>query len=517
MIKTTIGSILASKVNADNDKRIYFIRDNNIPIYVGQSVDVCGRIKTHCGFGRTPPDRLGAFIHINHPSSSKWQVDLLSLDECELIARHYFTKNTVFDVDIIEQSLILHFGPCLNLFHNQNNPNRKPIPEKYINNCMPEQLNNFDSNKKNNQENAYQDENARIAPFKKGLKSQSGNNNVFQNYRQNLSENTVKSQNRSLRIFQDYLVGIKFVKSNEKQFTNQFDGIKEILTEPSGWENISSEIIENFIEWLLNRGYAISSINLVITHIRKYATLAFQGGVIVKSNWEQIKRIKNICREKAKVIEKERDNKLIPPTKNLRYQVGRRKIKRSIKITEEKAKMLKSFPSDCAIGRRTNLIMCLLLDQGMKSKDIACLRSELVDIDLGFFYLERSNMGKQSYKMTNDTFNAIQKVFEYYDVNVPGPLIVRSNRIIINSKAYQQPISKRSFWYVINKIGKSVGLDNLTENDCRVYWVSKAVRSGSSMLDLQRAGGWTNIQSVLHHLYEIESNEDNQNDIQDPD
>ena len=516
MVKTTVGDILASKVNASSDKLIYFIRDNNFPIYVGQSFDVCMRIKTHCGFGSGnygTPDMLGEFIHINYPASSKWQVDLLSLDECELISRQYFTEKTIFDVDIVEQALILHFGPCLNLFHNQNNPNIMPIPEKYNKNCIPEQFNNLDSDKKKNKENAYRDKNSSIEPLKEGLKLQTNNNNIFQNYRQNLSKNTINSQKRSLNIFQDYLGDIGFAKSNDKQF----DDIKEILTEPSGWRIISREIIEKFVEWLLNRGFAISSINLIITHIRKYAKLAFQDGVIAKGIWEQIKEIKNIYGERAEIFEKERENKYIPSPKNPSHRVGRRKIQRSINITEEKAKKLKSFPSDNEFGRRANLIMCLLLDQGLKSKDLDCLRYELVDMDLKVFYLERSNRGKQPHLMTNDTFKAFQKIFEYHDVDVPGHLFFRTGQMWHISKDPQQPLNKRSFYWVINQIGKSVGLDNLNEVDCRVYWVSKAVRSGSDIFDLQRSGGWTNIKSVLRHLYEIESTEGNQEDIQDSD
>ncbi len=482
---------------------------------MGQSVDVCGRIKAHCGFGTTPPDLLGEFIHTNYPASSKWKVDLLSLDECELIARHYFPETIVFDVDIIEQALIVHFGPCFNMFHNTNNPNRMPIPEKYNKSCIPEKINNSDLFKKNNQEKAYRGENARISPTKKSLKSLSSNKNIFQNYRKNLSQNTITSQKASLNIFQDYLVDKKFVKSDKKQFSNQSVYIKEIFTLPSFWKNISGEIIENFIEWLLDKGYAVSSINVKISHIRKYANLAYQVGVIPIGNWERIKEINNISKEKAKIIEKKRDNELILSPKNLKHKVGKRNIIRSIKITEEKARMLKSFPSDNAMGRRNNLIMCLLLDHGLKSQDIACLKSELVDIDLGVFYLDRTNKSKQTHKMTSDTFDAIKKVFDFYDINIPGPLIVRRKRIKTDSKFYQKPLSRSSFWCVINAIGESAGVDNLTEKDCRVYWVSKSVRSGSSLYNLQRSGGWNSIQSVLSHFYEIESVDDNQEDIQD--
>ena len=513
MLKTTIGDILASKVNAGDDKRIYFIRDDNIPIYVGQSVDVCERIKMHCGFGSSrTPDLLGEFIHINYPASSKWQVDLLSLDECELIARGYFTENTIFNIDIIEQALILHFGPCLNMFHNQNNPNRKPIPDKYNKNYIPEQINKFDSKKTINQENIYQNENSRNALSIKSLTLMSDNKNIFQNYRQKLSQNTINTHNRSLGVFRDFLFEMESLNSDKKQSTSQIDVYKDISTDPSAWKDITNEIIENFIEWLLRRGFAISSVNLIIIHIRKYANLAFQSGVIDKGNWERIKEIKNINGEKAKAIEKQRANEIIPIPKNPSWKVGSRKIKRSIKITEEKARLLKSFPTDYVIDRRTNLIMCLLLDQGLKSKDIVCLKSELVDLDLGVFHIERSNKGKQSYEMTDDTYNAFNKVFEYHDINVPGPLIVRllgSKRIKINSKFHQQPIGKRSLYWVINEIGKSVGLNNLTENDCRIYWVNKAMRSGLDLFNIKRTGGWNNIQSVLHHLYEIESTEDN--------
>jgi len=131
MIKTTIGAILANEVIAEYDKQIYLIRDSALNLYVGQAVKVCARIREHCGIGskRFRSDHLGDFIFNNRPASLGWQVDLLTLDECELTARRIFPNLSQFDSDIIEQALIIDLGPCLNTFHNQNNPNRKPIPD----------------------------------------------------------------------------------------------------------------------------------------------------------------------------------------------------------------------------------------------------------------------------------------------------------------------------------------------------------------------------------------------------
>lgn len=496
LIKTTVGAILAKEVDAGEDKKIYLIRDGSLPIYVGQSVGVCERITGHCGLGPRlfQPDQLGNFILNNRPASLKWQVDLLTLDECELTARRYFPNNSRFDIDIIEQALIIDLGPCLNTFHNQSNPNRKPIPEAY-------KLHN-----KRNDEIPTRKIVSRVDPISKSnstepLVVKDVNLDVFDNYRQNLASHTISTQMRILNHFQNYLIESEWDKPVKgRNFSSPSIPI-HISHYSDAWRNVTAEIVMGFRVWLLNRGYAITTVNLNLVIIIKYASLAFQNEMISENEWKQISNIKSYYGGKAKKVDAERENQNTPTQLGRRGREG--KIAPSITINEEIAIKLKSFSSDNTTERRANLVMCLLLDQGLRAKDIADLQVDQIDINLGVFYLTRPNRGKQTHNLTSDTLNALKKAFEYQDISLSGPVVWR----ILKGKPSNNAIKQYSLHFVIRDIGRLAGIDNLTMSDCRSYWAKTAIKSGVSLLDLQIAGGWNDIHSVLRNIQKSDSDD----------
>jgi len=71
---------------------------------------------------------MGRLVDCNAPQSYDWQVDLLTLAECEpLIRRHYpMFKN--WDVSVAEQALIQKHRPCLNV---QWNHAPQALPQRY--------------------------------------------------------------------------------------------------------------------------------------------------------------------------------------------------------------------------------------------------------------------------------------------------------------------------------------------------------------------------------------------------
>jgi integrase len=486
MIKTTIGAILANEVVAEYDKQIYLIRDGALPLYVGQAVKVCARIKEHCGIGskRFRSDHLGDFIFNNRPASLGWQVDLLTLDECELTARRNFPNLSQFDSDIIEQALIIDLGPCLNTFHNQNNPNRKPIPDVYNNRIISGKINSSSNNDSSNSKTGSQIDAIDNFDVPKPSTSQGVNSNAFSNYRQHLSPGTIQSQNYFLGLFYEFIINRELDKLSKNQKSHPSSISMGLSINPEAWKNISAKDLIGFLEWSIGKGYTISTLNLIISHLKKYALLAFQSGVISDSEWERISNIKNYYGQKAKKIDTERGNQNIP------IRVGKNYSLKG--ITEEQAIMLKSFPSDYPTGRRANLVMCLFLDHGLRPEDIANLQTEQIDINSGVFSFLRPKMGKQIHKLSPDTLGALQKVFEYHDVNVPGPLVLW----ILKGVILQKAIKPRGLPHLVRRIGQMGGVENLTVRNCRAYWMKKMIESGSDIHEIQMSGGWTYMQSL---------------------
>ena len=494
MIKTTVGAILAEEVDAGNDERIYIIRDNDLPIYIGQAMYVCERITDHSGLGPRifQPDQLGNFILNNQPDSLRWHVDLLTLDECELTARLYFPSYSSFDIDIIEQTLIIAFGPCLNIFHNQNNPNRKPIPNKYQDCDISKQSKNW------NKDDFLANRNdSQVEAIKSNIDHTLGhkpvNKNAFIEYRQRLSPNTIRSLRESLAIFQEYVNNVEINTSNTKASLN-------IADDPNVWKSITAEIINKFVKWLIAQGFAISTVNLRISFIKKYATIAFQAGTLPEDEWKRISGIRNYYGGKANKINVERTKQNIPTRR-----VGHKTSQELIEITDQQAQDLKSFSEDSPDGRRANLIMCLLLDQGLQPRDVYKLQAEHFDLVSSVFTLERSNMERQTLKLTPDSLRALKCVFDNHDIDTIGPLGFRIRRNGETIQTIQQSIRPPALRYHVHNVGKSIGIGNLTAQHCRFYWAKKAIESGTNVFDLQTTGGWINIQSVMQIVKKVKN------------
>jgi hypothetical protein len=50
------------------------------------------------------------------------------------------------------------------------------------------------------------------------------------------------------------------------------------LTTPAAWQSITYGLIETFVRWQLQQGYAIGSINVWLATIKKYCALATKAG-----------------------------------------------------------------------------------------------------------------------------------------------------------------------------------------------------------------------------------------------
>jgi hypothetical protein len=75
-----------------------------------------------------PVDRLGKLILDNAPSSNGWEVDLLSLEDCEPIVREVTPLYKRLDTARAVFCLTTYYRPCL---VEKDNPNPSPLPERY--------------------------------------------------------------------------------------------------------------------------------------------------------------------------------------------------------------------------------------------------------------------------------------------------------------------------------------------------------------------------------------------------
>lgn len=108
---------------------IYVFRDQDFVLYVGKTEqNIIDRLEDHLGLSYRPGSLVGQLVDDNAPESHKWQIDLLTSDDCRSIVAKHFPSAQSVDVLTIERAVIMEFRPPLN---RQSNPNARPLPPRY--------------------------------------------------------------------------------------------------------------------------------------------------------------------------------------------------------------------------------------------------------------------------------------------------------------------------------------------------------------------------------------------------
>jgi hypothetical protein len=130
MITITVWNLLNKDLLFEEHYCIYIFRDNDTILYIGMSKhDIANRLLAHINRGSWPAKGpLWDLLYYNAPECYNWQIDLLTLDDCDNVVKEQFPDIITYDVERAERAMILHYCPCLNV---ENNPNGKRLPAYY--------------------------------------------------------------------------------------------------------------------------------------------------------------------------------------------------------------------------------------------------------------------------------------------------------------------------------------------------------------------------------------------------
>jgi predicted GIY-YIG superfamily endonuclease len=134
MVRLTVRDFLQGKADKVAISGIYVVRDEECVLYVGRSKDVVTRLYNH--IEKWASHQLGDVIRINAPQSLSWQIELMEPEECRDIVKsigyqRYEDTELTIDIELAEQSLIMHYHPCLNISNNVNPGRLHPHIKRY--------------------------------------------------------------------------------------------------------------------------------------------------------------------------------------------------------------------------------------------------------------------------------------------------------------------------------------------------------------------------------------------------
>lgn len=300
--------------------------------------------------------------------------------------------------------------------------------------------------------------------------------NIFGRFLARKSENTRAAMLGDLEAFRAYLLDVGVPGVEDCPFAD----------DPQCWAGVTFGLVEAFVEWQLQQGYATSTVNRRLSTVKQFCKLAGKAGAIDRNEMLLISTVTGYSGREAKERDKQRSENNVPT----RIERPGAKKAEHVAITKDQAKQLKTQP-DTPQGRRDALLMCLLLDHGLRVSEVAGLEVNNFNLKTGEFTFYRPKVDReQTHKMTADTLRSVREWIGSGDSPAMGPLLRGSRK---GGKLTDAGMSERAITARVKALGESIGIDRLSAHDCRHYWATDAARNGTDPLRLQEAGGWSSL------------------------
>ncbi len=316
---------------------------------------------------------------------------------------------------------------------------------------------------------------------------------AFDEYRANRPAQTLRAQQTDLANFAHFLthVGISDAPSADS-----------LQSDPTAWQGITHGLVLAYREWLMAAGYAIATVNRRLATVKSSAQLALMSGSgepehhnQSTNELEKIKAVRGFGHKNGRNRDAKRSEN------GTATRVGAKKAYKAVSLNLAQAKALKTQPATPQ-GRRDALLLCLLLDHGLRCGEVAALDVNDFDARAGTLTFYRPKVDKrQIHKLTSDTLLALRDWIDSGDAPKQGRILRGSRK---GGALTHTGMSERAITGRVRELGQSLGIDNLSAHDCRHYWATRATQLGTHPRALQQAGGWNSPAMVMRYVDESE-------------
>ncbi|MFV9506510.1 MAG: tyrosine-type recombinase/integrase [Oscillochloridaceae bacterium umkhey_bin13] len=300
--------------------------------------------------------------------------------------------------------------------------------------------------------------------------------NAFADYRSRLDTDTLRRQEADLALFAQFLEDVQAIPPGSAAALGA-----RLPTQPQVWANVTHGLISAFLRWQLQQGYAVGSINVRLSTVRRYCGLAYSAGVLSAEALALIRTVRGYSGRQARSLDRQRQQQATPT------RVGAKKPAARV-LTSAQVQQLKQQP-DTPQGRRDALVICLLADLGLRVGELASLQVGSLDGEAGTltFYREKVHL-TQTHRLPGDTLAAAQ-AYLANDALASGQLLRGSRK---NGELWKD-MSIRAIRERVALLGERIGISDLAPHDLRHTWATRAARGKSDPFALRDAGGWSSL------------------------
>lgn len=347
------------------------------------------------------------------------------------------------------------------------------------------------------------------------IANKAAGNAIFSRYLSQKSTNTLKRHTRDLELFAEYLLDIGVMPEHGADFQ----------TNPNAWRGVTWGIVEGFIAWQLQEGYATTTVNARLSTVKVYAQMAAKAGAIPQAEGMLIQAVKGFSRSGAANVDAQRQQTRINRVTYAYKQKGRSQsvvvTRRSTKkrhpviLTPPDADLLRQVRNGSPQAVRDALLMSLLLDHGLRASEMALLTVSDIDLHRGSIRFYRPKVKGTvhewtTHKLTDAAFTVCQEYLNnYYPPTLlpDGPLILATTRLKRNGEGGQLlakgmnrvRLSERVAW-----LGQQIGLPKLSAHDCRHFCATQMAQLGYGVDELMAWFGWTSSQTAVRYIAAVE-------------
>lgn len=306
---------------------------------------------------------------------------------------------------------------------------------------------------------------------------------VFMDYQSRKAKNTLRRQVNDLALLAEYLsaAGLR---------------VGDFTADPESWRGITWGLVEGFARWQLQEGYAVPSVNVRLATVKSYARLAMKAGALTATEYALIRSVQGYSHKEGKRIDEQRQGAELATRKGAKKSAA-------VSIDPEQAARLIGQP-ETPQGRRDALLMCIMLEHGLRVGEVALLTVSDFDLKAGTLTFYRPKVDKvQTHALTPQTLKAARAYFKH-DAPKKGSAWRKSASKQNGKRAAGtlngQGLTERALTKRVNVLGEAVGLIGLSAHDCRHYWATQAARNGTPVDRLQDAGGWNSPAMPLRYV-----------------
>lgn len=308
-----------------------------------------------------------------------------------------------------------------------------------------------------------------VKPHDRVIPNERAERAVFTEYRNRRAANTINRQQSDLARFAEYLAPIHITTTAD-----------ELATNPEAWRGMTRGLVAGFVQWQLRTGFAVASCNVRLSTVRTYARLAMQVGMIDLAEFHAIKAVTGYNHKEQQHIDVAREVK----------RVGAKKAE-AVTLTDEQVQTLKLNHPDTAQGRRNRLMMCLLLNLGLRVGEVISLRACDFDLLAGTVMFYRSKVEKtQTHRLIDVLWEAARSYIDQDVIDPQAPLLRAS---VKGGKLAHSGLTRFGVAKRVQALGQKVGVENLSPYDLRHNWAVRAAKYKTDAFALRDAGGWSSM------------------------